>query len=143
MAAGETSVERVLGELRELLAARGRSVASLERELGWARGYLGDALRGEKRLTLDALLQALAALDVQPAEFFAASLGAGFAASGSWATEVREPDATDPLAALRRGSAASRDPLVREAAQVLTALVEALERKGVLRADDVRAALRP
>lgn len=46
------------------------SVRAVEKRLGHGRGYVSDALRAEKKLGLEVILEVLAAIRVSPEEFF-------------------------------------------------------------------------
>jgi transcriptional regulator with XRE-family HTH domain len=116
--------EAIAARLRDLIEARGKTVASVERELGRRRGYLGDALRGEKRLTLEALLEILDHLGETPRDFFARAL------PGSAAAEVREPPAEE----------AAPEP-ERATALRLTALIQVLDRRGLVDRQELQAAV--
>lgn len=64
-------VHQVAERLRAVIAERGYSINRLEAEMGFAPKYLGDALVGRKRLTLELLGDVLAKLEVTTEEFFA------------------------------------------------------------------------
>lgn len=57
--------------LRVTIRRCGESVASVERKLGRGRGYVGDALRGSKVLTVDLIVEVLEALELDVPSFFA------------------------------------------------------------------------
>jgi transcriptional regulator with XRE-family HTH domain len=115
----------VVARLRNLLSSRGVTTASLERGLGRGRGYLADALRGDKRLTLETLGEILEFLDVSPETFFAGATG-GYHTERDLGSEIAE-----------RGPSASWDcPCVRLARQ-FERLTKALEEAGVLDATTV------
>lgn len=61
----------LVARLGYFIELRGKSVAQVEGELGRSRGFLGDALRGGKRLPLETILEVLALLQIRPADFFA------------------------------------------------------------------------
>lgn len=62
--------DRLVDRLRALLDSRGYSVSAVEKELDHHRGYVAEALRGVKKLTVETILEVLAAVGVPPEEFF-------------------------------------------------------------------------
>lgn len=62
---------QVARRLLELIEARGYSVSRLERDMDLGRGYVSEALRGGKKLTVELIVEILAALDVKLDEIFA------------------------------------------------------------------------
>ena len=56
--------------LRALIESRGESVLQVEKQLGRGRGYVADALRGHKKLTIEVILAILDTLGIEPEEFF-------------------------------------------------------------------------
>lgn len=73
MSASDRYRDRVVARLRALLRSHGTSVRAVEKRLGHGRGYVSDALRGQKKLGLEVILEVLAALRVPPEEFFETS----------------------------------------------------------------------
>lgn len=114
--------EAITARLRELIEARGKTVAGVERELGRRRGYLGDALRGEKRLNLETLLETLDHLDESPRDFF----GRGLHPAG--AGEVREVAASEGPGEPTRATALR-----------LAALIQVLDRRGLVDREELQA----
>lgn len=56
--------------LRALIEERDMSVMRVEKRIGRGRGYVADALRGHKKLTIEVILDVLAVLGVSPQELF-------------------------------------------------------------------------
>lgn len=73
MGSSDAFRQAVVERLRDLIRSRGVTVAGIERDLGRSRGYLADAMRGDKRLTLDTIADVLEYLGVSPQAFFAAA----------------------------------------------------------------------
>ena len=115
--------DTIAARLRELIEARGKTVARVERELGRRRGYLADALRGEKRLNLETLLEALDHLGESPRDFFSQAL------PRAAATEVREGKPVEEVAEPPRTTALR-----------LSALIQVLDRRGLVDREELRAA---
>ena len=70
MSASHSYRDRLVERLRALLQSRGTSVREVEKRIGHGRGYVSDALRGEKKLGIEVILEVLAAVRVRPEEFF-------------------------------------------------------------------------
>ena len=125
--------------LRYLIDLQNKSVAAVEKEMGRSRGYLGDALRGEKRLSLESLLEVLDHLGVDPAEFFSGPT----AEEERWASYPR-PAATEPATGIAEAAAeessASADGR-DDTRSLILAVIRVLESKGVIDQDDLLAAL--
>ncbi len=146
MATGGTFRDGLVARLKYLIELRGKSVARVEKELGRSRGFLGDALRGGKRLPIETILDVLALLRVDPAQFFAGATPDerrwSYDADRAAAAEVADGAAEDPL---RR----FRDDLgdgsigVEEVARALRAVVRLLDEKGYLSREELGVALRP
>lgn len=119
----------IIARLRDLIEFRRKSVAGIEKELGWKRGYLADALRGDKRFPLEVLLPVLDHLRMDPRAFFAGQTADG----EGWesAQEIAEEAA--------RGAAPAQD--LGAMNDLLWALVHLLESKGVLEPKEIRAAV--
>ena len=49
--------DTLVARLKYVIELRGKSVARVEKELGRSRGFLGDALRGGKRLPIETILE--------------------------------------------------------------------------------------
>ena len=136
--------EAVVARLRDLLADRDTNVAEVERAMGRGRGYVGDALRGGKRLSIDLVSEVLDFLGAEPAEFFAAAAGA------RWDLGSRRREAADiaedrPSAQLLRRleerAAASGDELLTDVSALLRLLTDRLEIEGLVDPDEVEAIL--
>ena len=143
MSGGGSYRDDLVARLRYLIELRGKSVARVEKDLGRSRGFLGDALRGGKRLPIETILEVLDLLQVDPARFFAGatpderrwgSYSAGRAA------EVADGQGEDPLRRMRdhlgRGSID-----VEEVARTLRAVVRLLDEKGYLSREELGAEL--
>jgi transcriptional regulator with XRE-family HTH domain len=63
-------VQAVADHLRLCIQARRLTLRSIERQLGMPQGYLGQLLRGNLDLKLKHLLAVLAAIGMEPLEFF-------------------------------------------------------------------------
>lgn len=121
--------DRLVDRLRVLVDSRGYSVTAVEKRLARGRGYVADALRGDKKLNVETILEVLAAVDVPPAEFFERPLPAALSA-------VR-----------RRGRPPTRKRVVEEASSpppplegsspLLLAMMLFLAQRGFLRAQDL------
>lgn len=68
-------VRRWRQRLRALLTERDRSMRSVEQQLGWANGYLGQVLRGSPELRVRHVLELLDALEIPWRRFFAELYG--------------------------------------------------------------------
>ncbi len=129
--------EWIVKRLRYLIDLQDQSVASVEKSMGKSRGYLADALRGEKRLSLESLLEVLEHLEIDPREFFVGLT----AEERRWATYPRSgdvesggvADGNPPNSALSGG-----DPDTR---QLILAMIRVLESKGLLDPEELIAAL--
>jgi transcriptional regulator with XRE-family HTH domain len=130
--------EWIVGRLRYLLELRGKSVAAIEKEMGWSRGFLGDALRGEKRLALDTLLQVLDHLALDPAEF----LGGLTREEERWTRYPRSVDAKQPsgVAESTDGGGPQGDP--GDTRSLVLAMIRVLEEKGLIDKDELLSVLR-
>lgn len=125
--------EWLVGRLRYVIDQRGKSVATLEKELGRGRGWLADALRGGKRLPIETVLEVLDHLECDPADFFA-----GLTPDDErWARYPRG-DREEPLPGAVADSERAR---TRESApdlrRLVGAVIRVLERKGVLEHEDL------
>lgn len=136
--------EAVVARLRDLLDDHDTNVAALERQMGRKRGYVGDALRGGKRLSLDLVVEVLEQLGAEPAAFFAAVAGA------RWDLGSRRKEATaiaedrpsaELLRRLEERAAASGDPLLEDVSALLRLLTDRLEVSGLVDPDEVEAVL--
>jgi transcriptional regulator with XRE-family HTH domain len=117
--------QRVVSRLRELVDERGMSLAAVEKRLQRGRGYVGDALRGTKKLSLEVILDVLEVLGVPPAEFFDRRSLAG--------------DERGPSPAERQELAPESLPSdLRNAPPMVQALALVLARRGVLDLDELR-----
>ncbi len=134
----------LVARLKYLIELRGRSVSQVEKDLGRSRGFLGDALRGGKRLPIETILEVLELLQVDPESFFAGATAnerewGGYRRSPVAGAEVADGE-LDPLRRMRDdlgdGSIA-----VEEVARALSAVVRLLDEKGYLSREELRTAL--
>lgn len=135
----------LVARLRYLIELRGKSVAQVEKELGRSRGFLGDALRGGKRLPLETILEVLDLLQVDPRRFFDGTTpgGGGWHAYGSGRStgaEVADAAVEDPLAPIR-DTLGDGSIEVAEVARALRAVVRLLDEKGYLSREELGSAL--
>ncbi len=116
--------ERIAARLDDLIKLHGYNYKSLEARMQRGRGYVGEAIRGSKRLTVELILEVLGALGEPTEEVFTKPRP-----PRGWrtASEVAEPD---PL-----------PDRVHEASLLMKALVLELAEKGVLDLDQLRARL--
>lgn len=56
--------------LGKVAAVSNRSLRSIEQQLGWGAGHLGQIVRGEKSLLMVHILEVLRAIGMTPGEFF-------------------------------------------------------------------------
>jgi len=122
MDTGNAFREAVVERLRQLIRSRGVTVAGIERALGRSRGYLADALRGDKRLTLEAVAEVLEHLGVSPEAFFAAAPRRQY----RWADELAE-EVAEPTGHAGYGEEATWECPCRRLQRRLDVLVRALE----------------
>ena len=134
----------LVARLRYLIELRGKSVTRVEKELGRSRGFLGDALRGGKRLPLETIPEVLDLLEVEPARFFAGAAPderwGAYAPDRSAGAEVAEGAAEDPLRQIR-DNPGGRAIEVEEVARALRAVVRLLDDKGYLSREELGSAL--
>lgn len=158
MKAGSGSFrERVVARLRYLIELKGKSVTGIEKELGRGRGYLGDALRGDKRLPIEMLQEVLALLEITPEAFFGGrteeerrwdATGAKGGKRGSRAyaaprlrgqAEVAEGAERDPISRLLLDvSRREGEPDARQLGRLMLAVVTLLDRKGYVTAAELQ-----
>ena len=129
--------EWIVNRLRYLIELRGKSVAAVEKELGWSRGFLGDALRGEKRLSLESLLEVLDHLALDPAEF----LGGLTAEEERWSRYPRTAEEGQPSGIADSGDAPSGGEGSGDTRTLVLAVIQVLEAKGLLDKDELLSAL--
>lgn len=110
--------DEIAKRLRELIESHDYNVARLERQMRRGRGYVAEALRGGKKLTVELIVEILAALDVKLEEIFAARK-------------------TRHLDAALADSTPELPAAMRDASPLLQALVLTLAAKGVLSVDEI------
>ena len=138
MAGAGSFRDGLVARLKYLIELRGKSVAQVEKELGRSRGFLGDALRGGKRLPLETILEVLELLQVDPARFFAGATPderrwGAYAPDRSAGAEVADK-AEDPLRRIR-DNLGDGSIGIEEVARALRAIVRLLDEKGYLGRD--------
>ncbi len=129
--------EWIVRRLRYLIDLQNKSVSAVEKEMGRSRGYLGDALRGEKRLSLESLLEVLDHLGVDPGGFFRGETPE----EERWST-YPHPAGSGPSKGVAEAASGDATNQRRDDTRSLVlAVIEVLETKGVLDQDDLLAAL--
>jgi transcriptional regulator with XRE-family HTH domain len=131
--------EWIVKRLRYLIDLRSQSVAAVEKAMGKSRGYLADALRGEKRLSLESLIEVLEHLEIDPREFFSGLT----AEERRWALYPRA-DESERSAGVADAHASGGSRPAADAGDtrsLILALIRVLEAKGVLDQDDLLSAL--
>jgi transcriptional regulator with XRE-family HTH domain len=119
--------DRVVERLRAVVESRGTSVATVEKRLKRGRGYVADALRGDKRLSVETILEVLAILEVPPEEFFERPW------QPPWRSELAEPVPGGGNVAVGAMPASLRD-----ASPTLQAVVLLLANKGLVSFDELQ-----
>jgi len=119
--------DRIVERLRDLIEAQGTSVAAAEKKLKRGRGYVADALRGDKKLSVEVIIEVLEAVGVPPEEFFERPM-----APPLWRSEISE------AAGSRLAFADTLPPSMRDASPLVQALVLLLANKGMLSVDELQ-----
>ena len=119
--------DRVVERLRTLVESRGTSVASVEKRLKRGRGYVADALRGDKKLSVETILEVLEVIGVPPEEFFERPWHAG------WRSELAEP-----VPGAGNVAVGTLPPAIRDASLLVQAVVVLLANKGLLSLDELQ-----
>ncbi len=116
--------ERIAARLDDLIKLHGYNYKSLEARMQRGRGYVGEAIRGSKRLTVELILEVLGALGEPTDEIFTKPRP-----PRGWrtASEIAEPI---PL-----------PERIREASLLMKTLVLELAARGVLDLDQLQARL--
>ena len=110
--------DQVARRLQELIDSRGYSVSRLERDMDVGRGYVAEALRGGKKLTVELIVEILGVLNIKLEEIFAVR-------------SSRDLDAT------QAESTSGLPAAMRDAPPLLQALVLTLAAKGLLSVDEI------
>ena len=129
--------EWIVKRLRYLIDLRDLSVASVEKAMGKSRGYLADALRGEKRLSLESLLEVLEHLEIDPREFFSGLT----AEERRWAHYPRGDEGEGAEGVADSGGGEGSDTPAGDTRSLILAVIRVLEAKGVLDQDELISAL--
>lgn len=131
--------EWIVKRLRYLIDLQNKSVSAVEKEMGKSRGYLGDALRGEKRLSIESLLEVLEHLGIDPGEFFSGPT----AEEERWSTYPRPAGKELPIgiAETAAGGGGATDRGSDDTRSLVLAVIRVLEAKGVLDQDELLSAL--
>jgi len=119
--------DRMVERLRDLLESRGSSVAAAEKRLKRGRGYVADALRGDKKLSVEVIIEVLEAVGVPPEEFFERPMGPPL-----WRSEVSE------VGASRAALTETLPPSMRDASPLVQAIVLLLANKGIFSVDELQ-----
>jgi len=121
--------DRLVERLRDVLDSQGSSVAAAEKKLGRGRGYVADALRGDKKLSVEVIIEVLEAIGVAPEDFFERATP-----TPSWRhSEIAEVTGT------RSALGATLPPSMRDASTLLQAVVLLLAERGVVSVEDLHA----
>jgi transcriptional regulator with XRE-family HTH domain len=119
--------DRIVERLRDVIEAQGTSVAAAEKKLKRGRGYVADALRGDKKLSVEVIIEVLEAVGVPPEEFFERPMTPPL-----WRSKIAEAGASH--LALAETLPAS----MRDASPLVQALVLLLANKGLLSVDELQ-----
>lgn len=119
--------DRMVERLRDLLESRGSSVAAAEKRLKRGRGYVADALRGDKRLSVEVIIEVLEAVGVSPDEFFERPMGPPL-----WGSEIADSGAS------RRSLADTLPPSMRDASPLVQGIVLLLANKGIFSVEELQ-----
>lgn len=118
--------KEIADRLRDLIESRGYALKDLEEKMGRGRGYVAEALRGSKRLTVELVVEIAAALDADPQEIFSPPRR-----RRTWPSEIAENAGDVELPAS-----------MQDASEVLQALLLTLAEQGVVSVAEVEATLR-
>jgi transcriptional regulator with XRE-family HTH domain len=118
--------KEIADRLRDLIESRGYALKDLEEKMGRGRGYVAEALRGSKRLTVELVVEVAAALDADPQEIFSPPRR-----RRAWPSEIAEDTGDAELPAS-----------MQDASEVLQALLLTLAEQGVVSVAEVEATLR-
>lgn len=123
--------DEVVDRLRETVESRGFSIFRVEKELARGRGYVADALRGDKKISVELICEVLEVVGVEPQEFFG---------------QMRTPRVGGAQPSVRRRAPRSKGAVVpppqRSLSTLLRALMVVLAERGVLTLDEVDEAER-
>ncbi|HET9767190.1 MAG TPA: helix-turn-helix transcriptional regulator [Thermoanaerobaculia bacterium] len=119
--------KEIADRLRDLIESRGYALKDLEEKMGRGRGYVAEALRGSKRLTVELVVEIAAALDADPQQIFSPPRR-----RRTWPSEIAEEGAGD----------AELPASMQDASEVLQALLLTLAEQGVVSVAEVEATLR-
>ena len=147
MYAVERELEKVLTLLRNKIRERGFTQLEVQEALGWGRSYISQLLTKQKSLRIEQVLLILNVIGVEPGEFFGELYN--FHAS--------EPGFEDPRRFSRYPSSLPRFPAgaagqkdrpseefehnFRELKSLLRGLLRLLDDKGILKAEELDAAV--
>ena len=127
MAEADAQREEIVERLKELIRSRGYKVADLERKMKRGRGYIAEALRGNKRLSVELILEVATALNADAQEVFTS-----WSRGHRWRSEIAESEAGD----------AELPASMQDASELLRALLLTLAEKGIVSVAEVEARLR-
>lgn len=120
----------VVERLRAVVEAHGSSIYRIEKQLNRGRGYVADALRGDKKLSVELILEVLDVLGVRPEEFF----------DRSTPTSGRGSDRHRPRSRARTKK--TLPPAMRNASTLVQAILVVLAGRGMLNLEEVEEAER-
>jgi transcriptional regulator with XRE-family HTH domain len=126
----------VVERLRATVESRGSSIYRVEKQLERGRGYVADALRGDKKISVELICEVLAVIGVEPEEFFGKMIPS---------RRGGEPSHGEQPPWRRRGrrpKAAALPPPPSRVSTLVQAVLIVLARRGVLSLDEVEQAER-
>ena len=130
MATSNNFKKELIKRLKDLIDLGDQTVAGIERKLGKGRGYVGDALRGKKRLSFDVVLHILRALGIAPEDFFGDEVAEEKQPKEKALQKPAQKVVADSVALLYNELVGGKSPTPKRIATVLWGLVQLLERKG-------------
>lgn len=117
--------QQIADRLRDVIESHGYNVTDLERKMKRGRGYVAEALRGSKRLSIELIFEVLAAVGAELHEVFT------FRRRTHHASEIAEGEPA--------GGADALPASMRDASPLLQALVLALTERGIVSVDELDA----
>lgn len=116
--------QQIADNLRDVIESHGYNVTDLERKMKRGRGYVAEALRGSKRLSIELIFEVLAAVGAEPHEVFT--------------FRRRVHSLSNEIAEGGSGTGAETLPAsMRDASPLLQAVVLALAEHGVVSLDEL------
>lgn len=123
--------DEVVERLRASVDAREFSVYRVEKQLARGRGYVADALRGDKKLSVELICEVLEVIGVKPEDFF-----------GQMMTPRASSEQPPVRRRGRRPKTAALPPPSRNLSTLIQAILVVLAERGVLSLDEVEEAER-